>query len=217
MGTKKLLKSYKSDKAKIFPQEEYLSLTYRKHLLSVPADESLLGRFMWAVSARNRRFAIDQVKNWKLKEIKDDIQEHLESLFGAVLQNALTEANSLNKPMSDVEFLDGFLAKDWNVNAKYPTVFDTLSEAIEIWHRYHLGISNVLERDEWISLTSEKLKWPKKRYGTNGVQPYDRPLAIRRHFPFDDERDFINSLQPDAGVFKMFGKDIPEEVRKINV
>lgn len=172
---------------------------------------------MWSVSARNRRFAIDQVKNWKLKEIKDTIHEPLESLFEAVLQNALTEAKSLNKPMSDDEFLDGFLAKDWNAHGKYPTIFDTLSEAIEIWHRYHLGVSNVLDRDEWIRLTGEKLKWPKRRYATKDVQPYDRPLAIRRHFPFDDEESFLKSLQPDGGVFKMFGKDIPEEVRKIHV
>ena len=172
---------------------------------------------MWSVAARNRRFAIDQVKNWKLKSMKDDIHDHLESLFDSVLNNALEEGRNLNKSMTDEEFLEGFLAKDWNSHAKYPTIFDTLSESLEIWHRYHLGISNTLDRESWIKLAGDKLKWPKKRYGTKGVQPYDRPFLIRRHFPFATEDDFLNSLQSDAGVFKMFGKDIPEEVRKINV
>lgn len=217
MGTIIQINSNNGHKAKLIADSEYKTSNYRKLLLSVPADETLVGRFMWSVSARNRRYAIDQVKNWKLKQIKDTIHDSLQELFDNVLQNALQESKNLNKGMTDQEFLNGFQAQDWNAHVKYPTIFDTLSEAIEIWHKYHLGITTTFDREKWIQLTGDKLKWPKRRYGAKDVQPYERPLAIRRHFPFATEEDFLKFLQPDGGVYKMAGKTIPEEVRRIDV
>lgn len=217
MGTSKKYSKVSPVVSLVIPQEDYRKLYYRKHLLSVPADESSLGRIMWTISARTRRFAVDEFKDLRLKQIKDNIHDYLEVSFDRTMNFSLQESRKLKNSLTDEEFTNGFLGQDWNSHVKYPTVFDSLSEGVEMWHNYHLGVSTIFDRDEWISVTGDKLKWPKRRFGTKDIQKYDRPYAIRRHFPFEDEKNYVDQLLKDAGVFRMLGKDIPEHVRSIDV
>ena len=198
----------------IIESSRYLSYSYRWNILSNPADESLVSRQMWSIIASNRIFAIKYIKKFKLFSNKETIHDYLTKMFDDVLNNSLLEFDKRDISFTKDEFIEGYLGKSWNKLKKYPTIFDVMTEAVERWHVYFLGVGLIFDKKAWLSITSEKLKWNKRRFGNKTNQPFVRSLEIRRHFPFATKKDVESLFFDDCGI-KTFNYQVPDEAKKV--
>lgn len=199
----------------ILDKTRYLTYAYRWNILSNPADESIASRQLWSIIANNRIYAIKYIKNFKLTSNKDVMNSYLSKMFEDVLSEAIKEYHKLDRSFTEQEFLDGYLGKSWNSNKKHATIFDVMTESVERWHLYFLGVGLVFDKEAWISLTCEKLKWPKRRFGLKTTQPFVRSLEMRRHFPYAEKQDIDNLFFDDCGVTMFNDSLMSSQVRKV--
>ena len=182
----------------------------RFQMLSFPVNETVLARMLFAIVAHTRRELLKYFQGTSLAKQKDNLEIVLDTFFEDALQTSLKYFRVFNRGLTEKEFLDGFLLlDDWNKDWSYPTIYDIVLDIVEQKQKYHFSVGIGPSKDAWLSLLSEKMKWPKDRLAP---QSFLLNKNLRVWFPFASKEE-LNSLLESKEKYLQVGKlKLPERL-----